>query len=70
MKLFRIDLPDGLGRVGVPDDEWRGALHPDESGFAETLTQEIACLVQREVEYRIPAAGWLGLQAARLYSCP
>ena len=38
MALFGIDLPDGLGRVGGPDDEWRAALHPDERGFPETLT--------------------------------
>ena len=70
MILFGIDLPDGLGRVGVPDNEWHGALHPDERGFAETLTQEIARLDQREVEYRIPAAGWQGLLAERLYLGP
>lgn len=53
MALFGIDLPDGLGRVGGLDDEWRAALHPDERGFPEMLTQEITRLDQREVEYRI-----------------
>lgn len=53
MELFGIDLPNGMGQVGGPDDEWRAALHPDEHRFPGTLTQEIARLDQREVEYRI-----------------
>jgi PAS domain S-box-containing protein len=30
MALFGIDLPDGVGRVGGPTDEFRNALHPDD----------------------------------------
>ncbi len=53
MAMFGIELHDGLGRVGGPDDEWRAALHPDERDFPDTLTQDIHHLDQREVEYRI-----------------
>jgi two-component sensor histidine kinase len=30
MRLFGLDLPGGHGRVGGPDDEYLGALHPDD----------------------------------------
>ncbi|HEY9240006.1 MAG TPA: PAS domain-containing protein, partial [Burkholderiaceae bacterium] len=30
MALFGLDLPGGIGRVGGPDDEYIGAIHPED----------------------------------------
>lgn len=44
MALFGIDLPDGRGQVGGPDDEYASALHPDyrhlAAGFRELADRQ------------------------------
>ena len=35
MALFGIDLPDGRGRLGGPDDEYVAAIHPDDRHLAQ-----------------------------------
>ena len=44
MALFGISLPDGQGRVGGDDDEYRNALHPDDrhlmARFHETADRQ------------------------------
>jgi PAS domain S-box-containing protein len=37
MALFGISLPDGQGRVGGEDDEYRNALHPDDRHLMATF---------------------------------
>jgi PAS domain S-box-containing protein len=53
MALFGIDLPDGRGRVGGADDEWRARLHPEEGDVAVALFRALARQDRAHVEYRI-----------------
>jgi PAS domain S-box-containing protein len=53
MELFGLDLPDGRGRVGGPDDEYRRALHPADRHLADhyrTLADQQDAF---EAEYRV-----------------
>lgn len=53
MALFGLDLPDGKGRVGGPDDEWVAAIHPDDRDLALELRHQAQTRDSFPAEYRI-----------------
>jgi len=53
MALFGIDLPGGRGTVGGPGDEWRKALHPDETTLPDTVYGAIRSSDTLQTRYRI-----------------
>lgn len=53
MALFGVDLPDGKGHVGGPDDEWMAAIHPDDRDLALALRHEALTSDSFPAEYRI-----------------
>lgn len=53
MRLFRISLPDGKGRVGGEGDEWRKALHPDDADVPDRIYQMFKTDDRIQVEYRV-----------------
>lgn len=63
MALFGVDLPDGLGQVGGPHDEWIAAVHPEDRDFAIGLRRHALTRDSFPAEYRIMrpsgAIAWL-----------
>ena len=53
LALFGLDLPDGRGRVGGADDEWRNALHPDDRHVPDEAYRLADAQDLFQVEYRI-----------------
>lgn len=53
MTLFGLDLPDGKGRVGGPDDEWMAAIHPNDRDLALALRHQAQTRDSFPAEYRI-----------------
>ena len=53
MALFGLDLPDGRGQVGGPDDEYVAALHPDDRHLAERYRELADQQDSFDAEYRI-----------------
>ena len=53
MALFGISLPDGRGRFGGSDDEFRAAVHPDDRHVVPTFYQLADKQDWFPVEYRI-----------------
>lgn len=56
MELFGLDLPDGRGKVGGPDDEFRNALHPDDKHMMEQFHRTADQVDTYPCEYRIVRA--------------
>lgn len=55
--LFGLSLPDGLGSVGGNNDEFFGALHPDDRAAYEKLHKLAHTMDQFTTEYRIVRPG-------------
>ncbi|MDR6873081.1 PAS domain S-box-containing protein [Bosea sp. BE125] len=53
MALFGVDLPDGKGCVGGPNDEWVAAIHPEDRSLALELRQLAQTRDSFPAEYRI-----------------
>jgi len=53
MDLFGIDLVDGIGQVGGDNDEYVGALHPDDRHLAQRYKELAARQDTFDAEYRI-----------------
>jgi len=53
MELFGLDLPDGRGQVGGPDDEFRKSLHPDDKHMMEQFHRTADEVDSYPCEYRI-----------------
>ncbi len=63
MALFGLDLPDGLGRVGGPDDEYVNAIHPDDrhvvGRFRELAHQQDSFPAEYRIVRRDGKVVWL-----------
>jgi PAS domain S-box-containing protein len=53
LALFGLDLPDGRGRVGGEEDEFRAALHPDDRHLVEQFHETANRQDWFAAEYRI-----------------
>jgi PAS domain S-box-containing protein len=53
MTLFGLDLPNGIGRVGGPSDEYIAALHPDDRHLMQYFHETAQHQDFYEGEYRI-----------------
>lgn len=53
MQLFGLDLPNGRGRVGGPDDEFWNALHPDDKHMMKEFHRTADTVDSYPCEYRI-----------------
>ncbi|WP_082767384.1 PAS domain S-box protein [Bosea sp. PAMC 26642] len=53
MALFGVDLPDGKGCVGGPNDEWVAAIHPEDRDLALQLRSQAQTCDTFPAEYRI-----------------
>jgi two-component sensor histidine kinase/PAS domain-containing protein len=53
MALFGIDLPDGLGKVGGPSDEFFQAMHPDDRHLLGEYHAQVSKQDSFPAEYRI-----------------
>jgi len=53
MVLFGLDLPDGRGRVGGPDDEYVAAIHPEDRHRVTRLYELAEQQDSFDAEYRI-----------------
>lgn len=53
MQLFGLDLVDGKGTVGGPNDEFKNALHPDDKHMMERFHRTADELDTYPCEYRI-----------------
>ena len=51
--LFGLSLPDGLGQVGGPDDEYCNAIHPDDRHVVAQLHRIADELDSFQAEYRV-----------------
>ncbi|WP_376989490.1 PAS domain S-box protein [Bosea sp. R86505] len=57
MAIFGISLPGGIGQVGGPDDEWRAALHEDDTDIDEAIQASLLGQDEHDFEYRIRRPG-------------
>lgn len=53
MALFGLSLPDGRGRVGGPEDEFRLALHPQDRHLVDAFHAAAATQDSFPAEYRV-----------------
>ena len=56
MALFGLDLPNRMGRVGGPDDEWVAAVHPEDRHLLPGIIEQGYELDSFPAEYRIQRA--------------